>query len=114
MKLLRHRTELKTRKVTRQMVYAVTDTPAHQARPARLNKIARSQWNIEAVHHVRDVTFAEDASKIRSGARAGEHGHLPELRHQHLAHSGTPQHAAALREVSYTPFTRPLDLLKLP
>ncbi|MGX8904720.1 hypothetical protein ACR820_05665 [Streptomyces netropsis] len=39
----RHRTCLKTGKTTRQTVYAVTDIPSHQARPARLNKIARAQ-----------------------------------------------------------------------
>lgn len=28
----------------------------------------RSQWQTEALHHVRDTTFAEDASQLRTGS----------------------------------------------
>lgn len=27
----------------------------------------RGHWRLEALHHVRDITFAEDASRIRTG-----------------------------------------------
>ncbi|WP_431197151.1 hypothetical protein [Streptomyces flavusporus] len=27
----------------------------------------RGHWKVEALHHVRDVTFAEDASQLRTG-----------------------------------------------
>ncbi|MFK0223838.1 ISAs1 family transposase [Streptomyces vinaceus] len=113
-KLLRHRTDLKTGKVTRQTVYAVTDMPSHRVRPTCLNKIARSQWGIEAVHHVRDVTFAEDASKIRSGHGPANMATIRNLAINTLRPAGHRSITVALREVSYTPFTRPLDLLKLP
>ena len=47
--------------------YAVTNLTAAQASPARLADWIRGHWGIEAVHHLRDVTFAEDASQTRTG-----------------------------------------------
>jgi predicted transposase YbfD/YdcC len=38
-----------------------------QARPARLAAWIRGHWGIEALHHLRDATFAEDASQVRTG-----------------------------------------------
>jgi hypothetical protein len=49
------------------VVYAVTSLTAAQARPARLAEWIRGHWGIEALHHLRDVTFAEDASQVRTG-----------------------------------------------
>ena len=50
-------------------VYAVTSLAVHaQASPARLADLLRGHWAIEALHHVRDITFAEDASQVRTGA----------------------------------------------
>jgi predicted transposase YbfD/YdcC len=48
-------------------VYAVTSLNAAQAHPARLADWIRGHWGIEAVHHIRDTTFAEDALKVRTG-----------------------------------------------
>ncbi|WPO76697.1 hypothetical protein [Streptomyces sp. KN37] len=53
-------------KVTLERVYALTDVTAAQA-TARLAKIVRGHWGIEAHHHVRDVTFAEDARRFHTG-----------------------------------------------
>lgn len=42
--------------------------PAHHAQPAELATFARDEWLIEnGLHHVRDVTFREDAHKARTG-----------------------------------------------
>ena len=49
-------------------VYAITSLTAAQAHPARLADWIRGQWAIEALHHIRDVTFAEDASQVRIGS----------------------------------------------
>jgi predicted transposase YbfD/YdcC len=49
-------------------VYAVTSLGFEQASPARLADLMREHWAIEALHHVRDVTFAEDASQVRTGS----------------------------------------------
>jgi hypothetical protein len=48
-------------------VYAVTSLTAAQAHPARLADWIRDHWGIEALHHIRDTTFAEDASQARTG-----------------------------------------------
>ncbi|MEU9002207.1 ISAs1 family transposase [Streptomyces sp. NPDC048551] len=113
-KILRHRTDLKTGKVTRQTVYAITDMTARQASPQLIGCLARSQWGIEAVHHIRDVTFTEDASRIRTGHGPENMATLRNLAINTLRDAGHHSIAAGLRENSYTPFTRPLDLLGLP
>jgi predicted transposase YbfD/YdcC len=48
-------------------VYAVTSLTAAQASPARLADWVRGHWGIEALHHLRDTTFAEDACQVRTG-----------------------------------------------
>ena len=48
-------------------VYAITNLHAAQASPARLADYIRGHWGIEALHHIRDVTFAEDASQVHTG-----------------------------------------------
>ncbi|MCX4784243.1 hypothetical protein OG435_47505 [Streptomyces sp. NBC_01264] len=84
-----------------------------QASPQLIGRIARAQWGIEAVHHVRDTTFAEDASKIRTGHGPANMATLRNLAINTLRDTGHHNIAAGLRETSYTPFTRPLDLLGL-
>jgi predicted transposase YbfD/YdcC len=48
-------------------VYAVTNLTAAQASPAHLADYVRGHWTIEALHHIRDTTFGEDASQVRTG-----------------------------------------------
>ncbi|WP_240509366.1 ISAs1 family transposase [Streptomyces agglomeratus] len=113
-KIVRHRACVKTGKVTRKTVYVITDLPSTTASPQLIAQLARSQWEIEAVHHVRDTTFTEDASKIRTG-----HGpaNMATLRNFTISTLRTADHrsiAAGLRHLSYKPHTRPLDLIGLP
>jgi predicted transposase YbfD/YdcC len=52
---------------TRESVYAVTSLDAHQASPADLATAIRGHWAVEnSSHHIRDVTFAEDASTVHA------------------------------------------------
>ncbi|MFF0142394.1 ISAs1 family transposase [Streptomyces sp. NPDC005227] len=51
---------------SRETVYAVTSLDAHQSTPAELATAIRGHWSVEALHHVRDVTFAEDASTVHT------------------------------------------------
>lgn len=38
-----------------------------QATAAQLAELVRDHWKIEALHHVRDTTVAEDSSQLRTG-----------------------------------------------
>lgn len=51
-------------------VYAelgITSAPDTTANTATLARITRDHWSVEALHHVRDVTYNEDASRVRTG-----------------------------------------------
>ena len=63
-----HRRRKQTRqRETRESVYAVTKLDAHQAGPADLAAAIRGHWGVEnSSHHIRDVTFAEDASTVHT------------------------------------------------
>lgn len=52
-----------------EITYYITSVPPERADAARLLALIRGHWDIEnRLHHVRDVTFDEDRSTIRSGA----------------------------------------------
>jgi predicted transposase YbfD/YdcC len=48
-------------------VYAITSLTVTQATPAQLAGWIRGHWRIEALHHIRDVTYGEDSSQVRTG-----------------------------------------------
>ncbi|WP_329594588.1 hypothetical protein OG195_38235 [Streptomyces sp. NBC_01362] len=64
----RRRVNTKTGKVPTERVHAVTSLTPGQAEPARLAELVQGHWTVEALHHVRDVTFTEDASETRTGS----------------------------------------------
>ncbi|WP_282697654.1 transposase [Streptomyces sp. CC208A] len=61
------RTDRKAGRATVKTVHAVTSLSAEQATLAQLAELVRDHWTIEALHRVRDTTFAEDASQLRTG-----------------------------------------------
>jgi predicted transposase YbfD/YdcC len=91
-------------------VYAVTSLTAAQAHPARLADWIRGHWGIEALHHIRDTTFAEDASQTRTGNAPRAMASLRNLAIGILHARGDRNIAAALRR-NARDATRVLPLL---
>ncbi len=76
----------------------VTSLPAHVG-PAALLGRGRGHWGIEnRLHHVRDVTLGEDASRVRSGAAPRVLAALRNTVIALLRATGATNIAAALRE----------------
>jgi predicted transposase YbfD/YdcC len=66
--MTRRRRPLNSSKWRTETVYAITDLDQLQIRPQEIADTIRGHWYIEnRLHWVRDVTFAEDLSQIRTG-----------------------------------------------
>lgn len=110
--LRRRRMDRKTGKVSIKTVYAVTSLTAEQATPVELARLIRSHWKIEALHHVRDVTFAEDASQLRTGSAPRAMATWRNLAIGALRLAGKSSIATGLRR-NARDASRPLALLEL-
>jgi len=54
---------------SREVIYAITSLAPDKLEPAALLQLSRDHWQIEnRLFHVRDVTFAEDACRVRTGS----------------------------------------------
>jgi predicted transposase YbfD/YdcC len=104
--------DLRTRRWRTVTVYAVTSLTAAQAGPARLAEAIRGHWGIEALHHIRDTTYAEDASQVRTHATPRVMASLRNLAIGILRRHGEANIAAALRR-NARDATRPLALLHI-
>jgi predicted transposase YbfD/YdcC len=100
----------KTKKWRTITVYAITSLTAIQAGPAELATYIRGHWAIEALHHIRDVTYAEDASQVRTGNAPRAMASLRNLAIGLLRHIGQTNIAKALRHNARS-HHRPLALL---
>src|SRR5580692_6286556 len=67
-KITRWRKDTATGRASRQTVYAVTSLTSAHATTGDLARLVREQWSIEAHHHIRDLTFGEDAATSRTGS----------------------------------------------
>jgi predicted transposase YbfD/YdcC len=94
------------------IVYAITSLTAAQASPARLADWIRGHWGIEALHHICDVTFAEDASQVPTGDAPRVMASLRNLAIGILHARGHRNIVAALRR-NARDATRPLALLDI-
>ncbi|MGY3204881.1 ISAs1 family transposase [Streptomyces sp. TE5632] len=110
--LKRRRADRKTGRISTKTVYAVTSLTAEQATPAELARLIRDHWKVEALHHVRDVTFAEDASQLRTGAAPRAMATWRSLAVGALRLAGSTDIAAGLRH-NARDARRPLVLLGL-
>ena len=94
-------------------VYAITDLAPHQARPDELAAWIRGHWQIEnGLHWVRDVTFAEDLSQIRTGSSPQVMAAIRNLVISLHRLAGATNIAKALRHHGRNAL-RPLQLLKI-
>ena len=91
-------------------VYALTNLSAYQASPAHLADYLRGHWQIEALHHIRDTTYGEDASQVRTGNAPRAMASLRNLAIGILKHHGVANIAKALRHNARDAH-RPLALL---
>lgn len=110
--IVRRRIHRKTGKFSLKTVHAVTILTAEQAGPAQLARLIRGHWTVEALHHVRDVTFAEDASQLRTGNTPRAMATCRNLAIGALRLTGARSIASGLRRAARDQ-TRPLALLGL-
>jgi len=97
----------------KEIVYGITSRPADRAGPAQMAAYARNHWSIEnRLHHVRDVTFGEDDSQVRTGNAPRVMAGLRNLAISALRTAGTTNIAQALRH-NARDAKRPLELLGL-
>ncbi|MDI5974038.1 ISAs1 family transposase [Streptomyces sp. SL13] len=107
-KITRRRTSLKTGRRTRETVYVITDLISREASPEKIAQFVRSQWVIEnRLHFVRDTTFDEERSQVRTGRGPENMATLRNLAINKLRENGHTNIAPGLREMSYQPFTCP-------
>jgi predicted transposase YbfD/YdcC len=103
--------DLGTRRWRTVVVDAITSLTHGQASPARLADLLRGHWTIEnGLHYVRDLTFAEDASQLRTGTGPQVMACLRNLAIGALSRAGPVNLAAALRHHARDPH-RPLTTL---
>ncbi len=102
--ITRRRRALGATRWSSETVYLITDLTPEQTTPAELADAIRAHWGIEnRLHWIRDVTFGEDLSQIRTG-----HGPVVMASLRNLAISvhrkaGATNIAAANRHVSRHP-----------
>jgi predicted transposase YbfD/YdcC len=111
-KIVRRRRRLGSRRWTTVTVYAITSLTAVQADPVLLARWLRGHWSIEALHWVRDVSFDEDRSQVRTSNGPQIMAALRNLVITALRLAGHTNIAAALRHHARDP-QRPLQTYKI-
>ena len=112
-RLVRRRRPPTSGKWHTETVYAITDLRRHQARPEQLAGWIRGHRQIEnGLRWVRDVTYAEDASQVRTGHAPQVMASLRNFATSAHRLAGAHDIAAALRHCSRNS-TRVLAILKI-
>jgi predicted transposase YbfD/YdcC len=97
-RIRRDRAGLDGVRTSKEIVYGITSLPEDLAKPAHLAAYARGHWTIEnKVHYVRDVTFGEDHSQVRTGNAPRAMASLRNLATGLLRQAGETNIAKALR-----------------
>lgn len=90
---------------TVEVAYYITSLGRERAGAARLGELIRSHWGIEnRLHHVRDVTWGEDASRVRKGSSPEVLAALRNTAIYLLEQVDAPSKAAATRRFAAHPY----------
>jgi predicted transposase YbfD/YdcC len=97
-------THLKSQQTRHETAYLITSLPPEKASPERLLELNRRHWEIEnRLHYVRDFTFDEDRSQIRTKNGPRMMACLRNLAIGLLRLVGYTNIAKALRHLAATP-----------
>ncbi len=111
--MTRHRAALTGELISVETAFFITSLSAERAGPERLAELVRGHWGIEnRLHYVRDVTFDEDRSQIRTGNAPRVMATLRNVAISVLRLAGHANIAAGIRSMGRD-ITRVLELLKL-
>jgi predicted transposase YbfD/YdcC len=91
------RTVIENGQASYQAMLYITSLTAEQASPADLLAYVRGHWRVEVTHWIRDVTYAEDASRVRTGNAPRVMATLRNVAISLLRLAGITNIAAALR-----------------
>jgi predicted transposase YbfD/YdcC len=112
-RLRRDRGGLDGVRTSKEIVYGITSLVPNRSGPAQIATHTRLHWTIEnGLHYVRDVTWGEDASQVRTGNAPRVMAALRNLAISTLRQAGTTNIAKALRHNARN-YHRPLNLLGL-
>ena len=105
-RLERRCVDVRTGELTVKVTYLVTSLPPERADARRLLAARRGHWGIEnKLHYVRDVSFDEDRSAVRTGAAPQVCAACRNLAITLLRRAGACNIAAACRTYAGRPFT---------
>jgi len=98
------RTVTTPRGTTQQQVFVVTTLSPRQACPACVLRLLRRHWRIEnGLHYVRDGTFGEDHSRLRTGHAPQVMAAVRNLALTLIRRTGATAIAAARRALAFDP-----------
>jgi predicted transposase YbfD/YdcC len=104
--IARETTHLSKNKQSLEIAYGITSLTPEKAQPERLLQLNRMHWGIEnSLHWVRDETFGEDRSQIRTGNAPRVMATLRNLAITILRKSGATNIAKAIRQLSWKSHT---------
>ena len=100
-RIIRHTGGLDGQRTGKEVVHAITNLPPEHADPVALAALVRGHWTIEnSIHWVRDVTYREDASRVRTGNAPAVLAAVRNTVTTLLRRAGTTNIAAARRAVA--------------
>lgn len=95
-------TDLKGNLLRSEVVYGITSLSVDEASPQRVAELVRGHWSIEnSLHWVRDVTFDEDRSQVRTGSGPRMMATLRNLVISILRLRGVKNIARAVRQIAW-------------